>query len=335
MIKVLYLGNKFYSYKKVKSVLETLEPLLAEFCEIKTASDKQNQLHRFIDMLYHFFRFGIKADKIIIDVYSTKAFNFAYILSILSKLFNKKYILFLHGGNLPSRYERSSKKVTKIFKNACYIIAPSPYLKSFFHEKGFEIKLIPNIIELEKYPFVNRKNIRPNLLAIRGFGKPYNPLMTLQAVNELKKSVPNLKLLLLGNSDEYYYKEVIDYIQKNQLNNIVTVQPKCTRDEWVFLSSDYDIMISNPIIDNTPISLLEGMALGMHIISTKVGGVPYLVSENEINFVESMDYINLYEKILIILKNDLIYSKKIQNARFLSQSFSWSVCKNKWYDILK
>jgi glycosyltransferase involved in cell wall biosynthesis len=335
-MKILYLGNKFYTYKKVNSVLETLEPLLAEFCDIKSASGKKNQFFRCLDFLYYFFRFGLKSDKIIIDVYSTKAFYFAFFLSVLSILFGKKYILFLHGGNLPERYENSQLMVLLMFRFAFKIIAPSPYLQGYFNDKGFKIAHVPNFIELDKYPFFLRGNIRPHLISIRGFGKPYNPIMALKAINELKESISGIKLLMLGNSDDYYYNDVVKYINGNKLQKFISIKPKCTRDEWVNISKDYDIMISTPIIDNTPISLIEGMALGMCIISTNVGGVPYLLKDGidsliiENNSVSEL--VNGIERICHGVNNGRSLS---QNARLSAEQYSWDKIKPLWNKLLQ
>jgi glycosyltransferase involved in cell wall biosynthesis len=309
--------------------------LLAEFCNIKTASNKKNQFTRFLDMLYHFFRFGLKSDKIIIDVYSTRAFHFAYALSILSWIFNKKYILFLHGGNLPFRYEKSEKRVTMIFSKAYKIIAPSVYLKNYFEERGFIVEHIPNIIELEKYSFNLRENLRPNILAIRGFGKPYNPLMTLKAVNEIKYLIPKLKLLMLGNQDDFYYNDVINYIAANQLQDMITIKPKCSRDEWVTISKDYDIMVSNPIIDNTPVSLIEGMALGMCIISTNVGGVPFLVVDGKNALLVKDNDAVFMSNVILELCSDIEKARSLSwNARQRAEEFDWRKIKMYWYSII-
>lgn len=334
MTKILYLGNKFGKYKKVKSVLETLEPLFAEFSHIRTASGQQNIILRFLDMLYHFIRYGITADKIIIDVYSTLAFNFAFILSLLSILLNKKYILFLHGGNLPERYQQDPKRVRFIFIRAYKIIAPSHYLAHFFQSEGFHIEVIPNIIALKDYTFQERKYLKPKLLAIRGFGKPYNPLLTLKAVSLLREQLADVKLTMLGNRDEYYYPEVIQYIEQNYLQNIVDIVPKMPREEWIRLSSNYDIMISNPIVDNTPVSLIEGMALGLCVISTNIGGVPYLVGDKEVVMIDSNQPQQLSDAILNLLNNPELAHNLSINGRKKAEEFDWLCVKKRWINIL-
>ena len=108
-------------------------------------------------MLYYYVRYGLFYDKILIDVYSTNAFYYAYVFSLLSFIFRKNYILFLHGGNLPARFKKSTKMVNFIFANAQKIVSPSNYLGSFFTNRGFKIEVIPNIIDLNNYPFFKRK----------------------------------------------------------------------------------------------------------------------------------------------------------------------------------
>lgn len=334
-MKITYFGNKFSSYKSSKSVLETLELLFLEFCEVKSYSSKQGKIAKFIDMVLHFFTQGLKSDKIIIDVYSTSAFYFAWILGFLSFVFKKKYILFLHGGNLPNRYEKNPQLVAFLFKNSYKIIAPSHYLKSFFETKGFKITYIPNTIEIQDYPFQQRKHIQPKFLALRGFGKPYNPLMTLKAINILKEKYPNLELLLIGNENEFYYHQVVSYIQENQLEKNVKISNKIPKKEWIKLSKNYDIMISNPIIDNTPVSILEGMALGMCVISTNVGGVPFLVeNEKEVLLVDLNNEKELVNKIEFLLKNSLMCEKLSINSRKKAETFSWENIKPMWKDLL-
>lgn len=335
MVKVLYLGNKFFGFKKVKSVMENLEPLLGEFCDIKTASGRRNQVLRFLDMLYHFFRFGLAAERIIIDVYSTLAFNFAYVLGKLCQIFGKEYILFLHGGNLPYRFQQSPHKVKDLFSKARHIIAPSPYLAEFFRNQGFHVEVIPNIIPLEDYPFLERKISRPRILALRGFGKPYNPLMTLKAVNLVKDQVKDLKVMMLGNPEEPHYQEVMDYIRDNQLGTIVEVKSKMPKKEWIALSEDYDIMVSNPVIDNTPVSLIEGMALGMCVISTKVGGVPYLVSEKECKLIASDDAEGLAKAILEVIHRPDLAKQLSNNGRMKAEEFDWGIVRHKWKALLE
>ncbi len=334
MLRVLYIGNKLFSHRRVKTVMETLEPLLSEFCILRTTSDKRNQFLRFIDMNYQFFRFGLMADKIIIDVYSTLAFNYALYFGILSKLFSINFILFLHGGGLPNKYEKSTKTISFLLKNAFRTIAPSNYLANYFKLKGYSVTVIPNIIDTKLYHFIERKEVRPTLLSLRGLDEIYNPFMTIKAVQQLKSKIPNIRLLILSNESESLYKEVLSFITLNNLSDNIVVQPKVPKSEWIRLNADYDIMISNPYIDNTPVSILEGMALGMCVLTTNVGGIPYLVNEKECGQVQSNDYVGLANKIMEVLESPGYANQLSLNGRLKSLEFDWTNVNKLWKEIL-
>lgn len=53
-----------------------------------------------------------------------------------------------------------------------------------------------------------------------------------------------------------------------------------------------DIFISSPVIDNQPMSVLEAFNAGLLVISSNVGGVPYMIE------MVGQDY---YLKVIILL----------------------------------
>jgi glycosyltransferase involved in cell wall biosynthesis len=333
--KIVYFGNKISKYRKSNAAMETLEPLLADFCEIKTYSNVQNKFGKMADMVFQFFKNGLKSDLILIDVFSTTNFYFAYILSILSIIFRKPYILVLRGGNLPYRYKDSEKQVHRIFKNARDIIAPSNYLKFFFEARGYAITYIPNIIDLALYDFKIRTPVLPKILYIRGFGKVYNPQMTIRTIKVLSEIYPDVKLVMLGSDIDGTLAECKKLITELKLEKNIEILGKMTRDEWVTFSKNFDIMLSNPILDNTPVSIIEGMALGLLIISTDVGGISYLLSDKEdALLVPSNNYAKMAEAVKQLIENPDLCSTLQTNARKKAETFSWKNIKPEWIKIL-
>lgn len=332
--KIVYFGNKINTYRKSNSAMETLEPLFADFCEVKSYSAIQNKYLRMTEMIFQFFNNGLKSDIILIDVFSTANFYFAYTLSILSFIFRKPYILVLRGGNLPNRYKNSKKRVHRIFKNARDIIAPSNYLKRIFEDKGYNITYIPNIIDLELYDFKVRMPVQPKILYIRGFGKIYNPQMTIRAVKVVSESCPDVKLVMLGSDIDGTLAESKKLIKELKLEKNIEILGKMARDEWVIFSKNFDIMLSNPIIDNTPVSIIEGMALGLLIISTDVGGISDLLSHREdALLVPSNNYEKMAEAIKQLIENPGLCSILQTNARKKAETFSWENIKPQWVKV--
>ena len=327
----MYFGNKLSKHSRPLSSLESMEPLLKTIAEVKSCSSIQNPIFRMLDMVFHFFKNIKKSDLILIDVYSTLNFYYAFTISCLSILFSKKYVLLLHGGNLPSRFQSSPTKTTYILKNAYKICAPSVYLQSYFTDNGFHVLLLPNCIDNTQFPFLKRNKIKPNLLYIRGFGSLYNPLMAIKTLQLLLIKFPEATLTMYGNQTGVGMQKIEEYIYLNHLNNKVNIINATDRKTWVSDSIKFDIMLSCPMIDNTPLSILEGMSLGLAIVSTNVGGIPFLL-EHKKNalLVNSDDEIAMSKSVEQLVLNQEETIEIIKNAKQNVEKYYWTAVKPIW-----
>ena len=106
------------------------------------------------------------------------------------------------------------------------------------------------------------------------------------------------------------------------------------KEDWHKKSEDYDIFINTTNFDNTPVSVMEAMALGLPVVSTDVGGMSFLI-KNEIDgiLVEKNSVDKMTNAILSILDNK--YPNLALNARKKVENFSWHTNKEKWFQILK
>lgn len=334
-LTILYFGNKLHLHGKTKTMMEKLEPKLSEWNTVIAVSNKKNTVWRALDFLLTFLKYARTSDRIIIDVYSTLNFWYAVALSILCKLFAKQYILYLHGGNLPKRFEQSAKIFSFILRNAQYRIAPSSYLADYFTEKKYSTNIIPNFIEQSQYRFQTRIPHPPKLLYLRGFGEAYNPLMLLKAIESLKSGLPEIHVTMVGKADEPNYKNCIDYITNHNLEKHIHITPPLDFENWTAIANSCNFMISTTYTDNLPVSVIEGMALGLLVIATNVGGVPKLINDG-VNgiLVESDNAEQLAEAILNIQSDTKAYNEIIENARNTAGKYDWSEIKPIWEELL-
>ena len=245
MKQILYVGNKLKRNNQSVTTIDTLSSLLInETYNVISTSDKQNKLLRLFDMVYTFLKFYKKVDFMLIDTYSTFNFMYAYILSVLAKWFNVKYIPILHGGNLPSRLLKSPVLSKQIFKNSYINIAPSNYLKAEFEKHGYAVEYIPNVLEIKNYTFKLRTNLQPNLLWVRSFAKIYNPIMAIKVLNHLQKTYPKAKLCMIGAIKDESYEACVKLTQELNLVNSVEFTGLLTPSEWRLKSEKYDLFIN-------------------------------------------------------------------------------------------
>lgn len=333
--KLLYIGNKLSGQGNTVTSIETLGSFLeSEGVVIYYASSKRNKIVRMLDMLLKTVKYSRKVDFVLIDTYSTINFWYALIISQICRFLKVKYIPKLHGGNLPYRLEKSEFFSKLIFNNAYINIAPSKYLYDNFKKKGFEnLIYIPNTIELSNYPFEEKKYDFPSLLWVRSFSKIYNPLMALKVFELVKQKYPNATLTMVGPRKDESNEEAIQYSEKNNLN--VEFTGKLTKKEWIELSKKTNVFINTTHFDNTPISVIEAMALGLPVVSTNVGGIPYLITHNENGFlVEDSDVDGMASQILKICSNDIKMEEITNSARKLVSNFDWDKVKFLWFKLL-
>ncbi|QTD37576.1 glycosyltransferase family 4 protein [Polaribacter batillariae] len=332
---ILYIGNNLTAKTKYNSTLAVLVNLLKiEGYRVHISSSKLNKLSRLLDMCLSVIKYRNKVDYILIDTFSTKNFYYALITSQLAKIFSIKYIPILHGGNLPTRIKKNVFLSKLIFKNSYKNIAPSNYLKVAFENEGYRVDFIPNIIEIEQYEFKKREKLQPKLLWVRAFKEIYNPTLAIEVLYLLKNEYPNAKLCMVGPFVDNSYNNCLSLVEKYNLHNSVEFTNVLLKEEWHKVSVDYDIFINTTNFDNTPVSVMEAMALGLPVVTTNVGGIPYLLEDKVDAFLVGKNNPKLMvEAIIKLLKNDNLII--CRNARKKVETFSWNHNKTKWLQILK
>ncbi|MEO9571685.1 MAG: glycosyltransferase family 4 protein [Polaribacter sp.] len=333
--KILYIGNNLTKKTKYNSTIIVLSNLLKkEGYNVRVFSDKTNKILRLIDMCFSFFKYKKGVDYVLIDTFSTVNFYYALIISQLSRIYKLKYIPILHGGNLPQRLNKNKFLSKLIFSNSYKNIAPSNYLKFAFEEKGYQTKFIPNILEIENYNYKNRAQLAPKLFWVRAFKEIYNPTLAITVLFELKKSYPNAKLCMVGPFVDKSYEDSLTLVANLKLEDSVEFTDVLFKEEWHQKSIDFDIFINTTNFDNTPVSVMEAMALGLPVVTTNVGGIPFLVDDKIDGLLVSKSNVEEMTNAIISLLNHY-HPDLPKKAREKVEKFSWSYNKEKWFEILK
>jgi glycosyltransferase involved in cell wall biosynthesis len=285
-------------------------------------------------MVFTCLKLSKKVDVVLIDTYSTQNFYYALVISQLCRCFGLDYISILHGGNLASRLSSHPKLSRLIFKNAKHNVSPSLFLKEAFEHFGFtNVIHIPNTIKIDEYPFENRTSDVPKLLWVRSFSKIYNPELAVRLFCKLKDTYPNASLCMVGPDADGSLKTVEELAQ--QLHLTVKFTGKLEKKEWVNLSKNYNVFINTTNLDNTPLSVIEAMALGLPVVSTNVGGMPYLIDHDVDGLLVQPNHVDdMYSAVVSIINNSEKRHQLIENARKKVEKFNWIHIKLLWFKAL-
>lgn len=334
MKKVLYLGNKLEKHGFSPTSIDTLPPLLRDAgYVIKSVSSIKNKPLRLLHMLGSVIMHR-KSDLVLIDTYSTTNFWYAVLGGKLCQILSIPYIFILHGGNLEERFNNSSERIRNIFRNAEANVIPSDFLKKKL--KKFEFKnmvFIPNSIDISIYDFKRRSSLRPKLLWVRAFVKIYNPEVVLEIYKELFKRYPAVQICMVGPEKDGSLKRIQQISEEKNFS--IEFKGKLTKPEWIELSEEYDIFINTTLIDNAPVSVIEAMALGLPVVSTNVGGIPYLIADEKSGLlVEPKNIQEMVFAIKRLLEDPVLSGNVSDNGRLEAEKYDWKEVKQLWLELL-
>lgn len=186
---------------------------------------------------------------------------------------------------------------------------------------------IPQVVEFEKYEFVGDIfNIMcpANLIDVKGH------FYLIEAVKYLKEKKYCVKLYLAGEGylRERLTKQVVD----NKLEENISFLGQISHEE---LLSYYRVKnihcvilpsldLGNGLHEGIPVSLMEGMAYGKLVISTKTGSIPELLEDALNVTTDDKEYIKLAELLIDYIDNPNLYKEKCKELYSIIKT-SWSV----------
>lgn len=334
---VLIVGSFPNSATGSHSVCADLAVRLAESrWKVVATSTKRGKFSRLLDMMstVWFKRDGYAVAQV--DVYSGRAFLWAEAVCQALRWLGKPYLLTLHGGNLPAFAQRWPRRVRRLLRSAAAVTIPSQYLLDNMIYYRRDIRLLPNALDLSTYKFRLRGAPQPRLVWLRAFHSIYNPSLAPKVLARLVGDFPGIYLTMIGpdkgdRSLQATLKIAKELDVVDRLNLPGAVSKKSVPD-WI---DKGDIFLNTTNVDNTPVSVLEAMACGLCIVSTNVGGIPYMLEDgHDALLVPPNDPEATAEAIRRILTETSLASHLSQNARHKAEQFDWPNILPKWEALL-
>jgi len=338
---LLFVGNHFSSDRDNQNVTQTLMIYLAERgWQILSTSHRQNKALRLLDMLYTIY-FKRKSYQIAeVDIFSGPAFIWGELSVCLLKLLGKPLVLTLHGGNLPVFFQKYPGRMQRLLRKAEMVVSPSPYLKTILREIRPDIISVPNFVNISAYPFVHRVSPKAVLVWLRAFHEIYNPWMAPEVINLLIDEFPEIQLTMVGpDKGDGSFDRSLEEANRLGVKDRIEFPgfvPKGEVPEWL---NKADIFLNTTNVDNTPVSVIETMACGLCIVSTDVGGIPYLLEDGvDALLVPPEDPEAMANAVKRILTDPQLAASLSTNARKKAETFSWEKVLPMWealfYEIL-
>lgn len=251
---------------------------------------------------------------------------------IAGKITRKKIIITYHGGEAAEYFAKHEKFVKKWLCKADQVIVLSGFLEEIFNRYAIPCVVIPNIIHL--HPLASRQKsheIAPRFISIRHLRPLYNIPCILKAYKVLLEQYPNATLDILGQGD--MRAELEQYVADNNLTGVRFIG-QVPNDKIYDYFAQANIILSAPKADNMPVSLLEAMNAGLLVISSRVGGVPYMIEHGKTGLLfESDNAEDMAAKMLWALEQPEEVHTIITNAQADVQKYSWKNIKKLLFEV--
>jgi len=334
---VLLVGNFLSASKTTRGVCEDLAlGLQAAGWSVITTSTRPGRFARLVDFLLTIWRQRNRYQVAQVDVYSGSSFRWAELVCWALRMVRRPYMLTLHGGNLPAFAKRSGERVQQLLKSACAVTTPSAFLFQYMRAYREDLVLLPNSLDLGKYPFKHRDRPALNLVWLRGFHDIYNPSLAVKVVALLAKEFPSVALVMIGpDKADGSLEAAKDLARRLEVLDKITFAgpvPKDTTPQWL---NGGDIFLNTTRIDNTPISVLEAMACGLCVVSTNVGGIPYLLTDEcDALLVPGDDAAAMATAVRRLVTEDGLAERLSRNGRKKVEEFAWANILPEWEKLL-
>ncbi len=278
-----------------------------------------------------------KYDVAVLDVYSGRTFMWSEIAAAALRAARRPFVLVLRGGGLPGFAARHPARVRRCLGLATVVAAPSRFLLERMHAYRRDMQLLPNPVDLERCTFRARTSARPALVWLRAFRQFYNPSMAPAVVAELRTDVPDVQLIMIGpDAGDGSWTDTERTARDRGVADRVAMPggvPKRDVPAWLQRG---DIFLNTTNADNTPVSVLEAMACGLCVVSTDVGGIPYLIEhEKEGLLVPPRDPTAMAAAVRRLLREPALAAHLSHHARKKAEQFGWPDILSAWRGLMR
>lgn len=254
---------------------------------------------------------------------------------LLSRIFKKKHIfLFIEN---PQKYG-GNKLLFKMLSNTNYIGVRGNNSMQYLLKKGIpqeKFFIPPNEFQIPDIKIEERKKIY-DLIYIGNFVDAKDLPLWIEVVREIKKEIPNIKGVMLGDGPRY--DDIKKMIVEKELNdNIELIGRKKDVFEYINQSK---ILLMTSKSEALPMAVIESMSVGVPAVVPNIGDISDIVV-NGVNgiIIDNRDPRDFAKWIVKLLKNETLYEKlkmeSISSIKKLTESCTHDKLVELWSSIFK
>lgn len=230
------------------------------------------------------------------------------------------------GGGAADFLASRQAQVRFSMKRAAALIVPSGFLVDVFKRFGMSAEVVPNVLDLARFRPVagasSPMRARTRVIVARHLEPIYDNATAIRAFAMLRHQLPAAHLTVAGSGPEAGPLKAL--VAELGLTEAVHFTGTLDRDGMAALFASADVCVNPSLTDNSPNSVLESMAAGVPVVSTHVGGVPYIVQDGHNGLlVAPGDPQAMATALLRVLGDAALWQRLSAAGRADVQGFAW------------
>ena len=264
-----------------------------------------------------------------------KAYGIPVLLTVHGLLHIEKKNALIKHPSLKHLYQLfvQSRAEFKVLDEAEHVIVDTEYvaeqIKHLHAKKKISclpwLYVVPQGIQSRYLQLSPHKSATPTILSVGSISQRKGHLLLIRAFEIVHKAMPSAQLIIAGTlTEEAYYTQLQNEIEKLHLTQSAELLTNIPQEQLLEQYQKATIFALHSQEESQGIALVEAMATGLPVVSTLVGGIPFVVKNGETGLLSQYGDARAFaNNMLALLTDEDLRAKLSQSARLTAQNYSW------------
>lgn len=260
----------------------------------------------------------------------------------LSRLYHIPYVLTAHLGDVPGGVPEKTGRWFRwvfpfthpIWKDAAQVVAVSEHTRQLaLQHYPVNIQVVPNGVDTQVLnPGIIEPHDPPQIIFAARFMPQKNPLQIVRVLSGLR-ALP-WKCLMFG--DGPLRPQVAEAIEREGLQDRIALLGWVSPEQVLTHYAQSDVLFMPSLSEGFPLTGVQGLAMGLAIVASRIGGFADLVHPGENGYLyEPDDTPGMQTGLRALLSDPALLLRMRQNSRELSRRFDLNTIVDAYESIFQ
>jgi glycosyltransferase involved in cell wall biosynthesis len=252
----------------------------------------------------------------------------------VARLRGRPVVVNYRGGEAGEFLARAVRWVRPSVQQCAKLVVPSGFLLDVFGRYELPAEVVPNIIDTQRFQPAPVPTGPFHVVVARNLESLYDNASALRALARLRRTVPDARMTVAGTGPDLPMLTAL--AQELGLGDAVRFAGRLEREAMATLYQSAHALLNTSLVDNMPNSLLEALASGVPVVSTRVGGVPYIVRDGETALLVAARDVDAMAAALTRLANEPTLALALRERGLREvQQYTWANVAPRWAAVYR